>query len=134
MLAKDEVRVIEIILLIVAIVLIVIVARYLPLPDTSEYIPDAVKGLTTVISVLAGFTGFCLTFSITSTRDEETRKFVKKRVPILGFFILIGLLSLCGAYGSLIWGDLFESYRIVVSIAIATVWIFFESILLLMVE
>jgi len=89
----------------------IIVAIAAQPPKSPEYVPDAIKGLTTLASILVGFTWFCMSYMISTTKEEEMKQWLKRRAMYVIFFIMISLLILAGAYTDLVNGNLAESFK-----------------------
>jgi amino acid transporter len=129
---KRDIKIIDIFCLIMGIfwISVAIISHTEP-PKNLEYVPDAIKGLTTLASILVGFTGFSMTYTISIIKEEETKKWLKQRTGVATILIGIGLLILIMAYGELVNGDLSASYYMTfISLGIILL-LFLDTILLL---
>lgn len=132
----NDIRQIKIVLwVMVAIAFIIgIVSPFSAVGYRPEYIPDAVRGLTTIIGILCGFVGFCLAYSHSAYPNGECKKIVKKRILPISFLILFSLLLTSFAYTSLVAGALVPSYTSAVGGFIMTLGTFLETLMLLDLE
>jgi len=96
-----------------AIVLTIVVISLVDLPiKLAEYIPQAINGMTTATSILAGVAGLLITryLSVTTTIGRKIRGF---------FYILIlvfVLLFIAGAYVALIGGEPVFAFKITLAV------------------
>lgn len=94
---------------IMAIVLTIVVISFVDLPiKLPEYIPQAINGMTTATSILAGVAGLLITryLSVATTTGRKIRGF---------FYIMIlvfVLLTIAGAYIALIVGEPVFAFKI----------------------
>jgi hypothetical protein len=118
-------------ILIVMFLLGAAVAITNPLPQKLEYVPDAVKGLTTLLATLVGFTGVCLGFLYSSRKSAEIDSVVRPRVKIIISILAMTIGFASFAFTSLVTGDLFWSYKAAyVSFGLAS-FCFLETVILL---
>jgi hypothetical protein len=103
----------DIALLVSAVIIIIFISIFFPLPLKPEYVPNAINGLTTLASILAGFTGFCMTYVYSTTKDIQTRNWLKGRVYPTALTISIGFIFIWVAYLSLVNGDLLSSFKLI---------------------
>jgi len=108
----NQMRYVDAFFLIFGIILIALrISNPSPLKNP-EYVSDAVRGLSTVAGILVGFTGFCMTYMVSTAEDIETKKWLKKRAGWTIIFIGIGLLFILGAFQDLVYkNDLSPSYE-----------------------
>jgi len=129
---KKDIKITDVVFLIMGIFMISVVIIFPREPlKNLEYAPDAIKGLTTIASILVGFTGFCMTYTISIIEEKETKKWLKRRAGYVTILIGVGLMILIMAYGELVNGDLSTSYYMTfISMAII-LSLFLDTIFLL---
>ena len=103
-------KLVDTILSIIGLVLSILIA-YTPFVIKLDYVPDAVRGLTTLTSILAGLISFLINYALLTTKDEEIAKELRKRLVGTVFVIALGLYFVFLSYISLVEGDLVLSYK-----------------------
>ena len=97
-----------------------------------EYVSDAVRGESTVAGILVGFTGFCVTYMVSTAEDIETKKWLKKRAGITVLLTGIGLLFIIMGFTNLVYeDDLLVSYKWVRTGLTIIVLLFIDTSLLI---
>lgn len=101
-------------------------------PKNLEYIPDVIRGLTTLASILVAFTGFYLSYAVSTAEEEETKKWLKRRTAYITVFIGIALLILISAYGDLVHGTLFNALKTMYMSVFIIAFLFLDTIIVLL--
>jgi len=100
---------IEILLIIIG-VLLPFGAIFPPLPE-DNFVPNAVTAFTTMAGVLAAFIGFWLTYFYTNLKDEETKKWMSKRIKVIVVVVCFGLGVVMLSFRDLAYGHLETAYK-----------------------
>jgi flagellar biosynthesis protein FliQ len=123
-------RTIDIFFVVVANIVAVIIAILTQSePSKLEYIPNIVQGLTTLISILAGFMGFIIPYLISTTEDINIKNYLKRRAPYSIGIIGLIISHVLYAYILLAYGYLFASFRVMMLCAVFMFFVFLDSML-----
>jgi len=80
-------------------------------PPENNFVPDAVTAYITMAGILTAFIGFWLTHAYSNLKDEETKKWMSKRIKVIVFVVGLGLIFVMGALGDLAYGRLESAYK-----------------------
>lgn len=107
-------KLIDAVFLVFGVIMIIVVATN-PLPEdlNLRYVPDAVKGLTTLTGILVAFMGFTITYTYSRSEIPEFRNWMRSRVPYALFLIGVTILIIVGAYTDLVHSRLAQSYMMI---------------------
>lgn len=130
---QKKIKYIDVFFLCLGIIGVILQITHEP-PKSLEYIPDAVRGLTTLASILVGFIGFFTTHSITTTENMEFKKWLRGRVIYTTTIIAFGLLFLAIAYVNLADGNLVSSYKWMMVSLVIIIVLFLDTITPFMFE
>lgn len=97
------------ILFVMTVVIIVIIYYSLNVPK--NYVPDAVKGMTSIIGILTGFTAILLQNKISNTDNPEKKKWLHHKLLTTGIFLVFQCFLLFISYALLTRDNLFEALR-----------------------
>lgn len=101
---------IEIFLIIFGIVMLFLIPNNPPPPE-NNFVPNAVTGYTTMAGILTAFIGFWLTHAYSNIKNEETKKWMSKRVKAIVVVVGFGLLFIGGSFLDLVYGRLESAYK-----------------------
>jgi len=106
-----------------------------PAPKSLDYVPDAVKGLTSLGGVLVGFIGFCLTYFYSNVGDMMIRKWLQGRLIFVVLFIGVGLVFIMNSYHDMVlYDNLAGSYKTILIGIVIIIALFLNTTILLAVE
>ena len=106
-----------------------------PAPKRLDYVPDAVKGLTSLSGVLVGFIGFCVTYFYSNIESKKIKKWLMSRIIAFVLIIGIGLMFIMNSYQEMVLFDnLVASYKWVWSGSVILIILFLNTTILFSVE
>lgn len=101
---------IEIFWIIFGVLLLFLISTNPPPPE-NNFVPNAVTAFTTMAGVLTAFIGFWLTHAYSNLKDEETKRWMSKRIKAIVLVVGVGLIFLMGSFSDLVYGRLESAYK-----------------------
>ena len=101
---------IEIFLIIFSVLLLFGVLTNPPPPE-NNFVPNAVTAFTTMAGILTAFIGFWLTHAYSNLKDEETKKWMSKRIKAIVFVVGFGLIFIMLSFNDLVYGRLESAHK-----------------------
>jgi protein-S-isoprenylcysteine O-methyltransferase Ste14 len=101
---------IEIVWIIFGVLLLSLVLTNPPPPEIN-FVPSAVTAFTTFAGILTAFIGFWLTHAYSNLKDEETKKWMSKRIKAIVVVVVIGLIFVMMSFNALVYGWLESAHK-----------------------
>ncbi len=114
-------------------IFVVMLSIYNPQYEMSN-VPIAVGGLTTTSGILVAFVGFSLTHAYSSHDNYQFRRWFKRRVTIIVFPIVIGLMFIAFAYLCLVQNQLAISFKFAMTGFFMILAVLLESYLIMIAD
>lgn len=123
---------IDLIILIVSVVFLVAFATNKEPIVNKQYIPDVVKGFTTVASILITLIAFTLNYSYSTCEKKAIKEWMKKRIAFVAFILLVILFIIMYSYMSLLYNSVETAYIASGIGLLAVIFLFFDTIVQLL--
>ena len=112
MFSKTEKVELSIGILFAALILFSILTPY-TFPIQTKYVPNALDGLTTVLGILLGFSGFLLEHTYNSNKtNKKFKDWFQWRLMLSFLIVSLGLTCVSISYTMLVGGQLIPSWRL----------------------
>jgi len=83
-----------------------------PPPPENNFVPNAVTAFTTMAGIITAFIGFWLTHAYSNVKDEETKKWMSKRIKVIVYVVSVGLVFVMGSSNCLVYGWLESAHKL----------------------
>jgi len=107
---KARFEYLEIFWIIFGVLLLFLVSANPPPPEIN-FVPNAVTAFTTMAGILTTFIGFWLTHAYSNLKDEETKKWMSKRIKAIVSVVGFGLIFVMMSLSDLVYGRLESAYK-----------------------